>query len=199
MDDPLISIAECARNIGINKSTLSRQIKSGLIRSHDGAVRLSEVLEDRANNIDKAIWANRTKDKSPPAGAPLHAMTPDAEALHATLDDETDESDDDEVITDDGAMPLGVAKALKETYLARLRRLEFQQKSGRLVDADAAKKAVFDLSRQDRDSWSNWPSRVSPLIAAELGVDQVKLAVVLEKHVREQLAERAQPTLRLAG
>lgn len=199
MDDPLISITECARNIGINKSTLSRQIKSGLIRSHDGAVRLSEVLEDRANNIDKAIWANRSKDKSTPTGAPLHATTPDTEALHATLDDEADESDDDEVITDDGAMPLGKAKALKETYLARLRRLEFQQKSGRLVDADAAKKAIFDLSRQDRDSWSNWPSRVSPLIAAELGVDQVKLAVVLEKHVREQLSERAQPTLRLAG
>jgi hypothetical protein len=48
-------------------------------------------------------------------------------------------------------------------------------KSGRLVDAEAAKKAVFDLSCQDRDSWANWPSRVTPLIAAELGVDPVNL------------------------
>lgn len=72
-------------------------------------------------------------------------------------------------------------------------------KSGRLVDAEAAKKAVFDLSCQDRDSWANWPSRVTPLIAAELGVDLVNLAVILEKHVREQLAERAQPALRIAS
>ena len=91
------------------------------------------------------------------------------------------------------------ASRRKENYLARLRQLEFEIKSGKLVDADAAKKAVFDLSRQDRDSWANWPSRVAPLIAAEMGVDLVKLAVVLEKHVREQLAERAQPALRIAS
>jgi hypothetical protein len=200
MDDPLISIGKCAREIGLNKSTLSRQIKAGLIRSHDGSVRLSEVLEDRANNIDKSIWANRSKDKSEPSPAPLHATVPVAEVLHATPDDEEDDAPDDaEVIVDGEAMPLGKAKALKETDLARLRRLEFEVKSGRLVDADAAKKAVFDLSRQDRDSWTNWPSRVSPLIAAELGVDQVKLAVVLEKYVRDHLAERAQPALRLAS
>lgn len=91
------------------------------------------------------------------------------------------------------------AQRRKENYLARLRQLEFEIKSGKLVDAEAARKAVFELSRQDRDSWANWPSRVAPLIAAELGVDLVKLAVILEKHVRDQLAERAQPTLRMAG
>lgn len=199
MDDPLISIAEAARKVGVNKSTLSRQVNSGLIRSHDGSVRLSEVLEDRANNIDKSIWANRSKVKSEPSPPPLHATGPVAETLHATPDDEDDADDATEVIVDGGAMPLGQAKALKETYLARLRRLEFEVKSGRLVDADTAKKAVFELSRQDRDSWANWPSRVAPLIAAELGVDLVTLAVILEKHVRDQLAERAQPTLRLAS
>jgi hypothetical protein len=194
VDDPLISISEAARKVGINKSTLSRQVKSGAIRSHDGLVRLSEVLEDRAKNIDASIWANRDKRRAPDA---LHATATPLVSLHATPEDDGD--DEAEVIVDGEAMPLGKAKALKETYLARLRRLEFEVKSSRLVDADAAKKAVFDLSRQDRDSWANWPSRVAPLIAAELGVDLVKLAVVLEKHVREQLAERAQPTLRIAS
>jgi hypothetical protein len=195
VDDPLISIAEAARKVGVNKSTLSRQVKSGAIRSYAGLVRLSEVLEDRAKNIDASIWANRSKGRAPNA---LHATVPEPDALHATSHDD-DDDDDAEVVIEGKAMPLGKAKALKETYLARLRRLEFEVKSGRLVDADAAKKAVFDLSRQDRDSWANWPSRVAPLIAAELGVDLVKLAVVLEKHVREQLAERAQPALRIAS
>jgi hypothetical protein len=197
--EPLISIAAAAREIGLNKSTLSRQIKAGSIRSHGGFVRLSEVLEDRANNIDAAVWENRQKTS---AAAPLHATlhaTPDP--LHATADDDDPEADDEvgTVLIDGVALPISKAKALKETYLARLRKLEFEVKSGSLVEADVVHRAVFDLARQDRDSWSNWPARVSPLMASELGVEQVTLAVVLEKYVREQLAERSQSALRIAS
>lgn len=206
MDDPLIGIREAARQIGINHSTLSRQVKAGLVRSHEGMVRLSEVLEDRANNIDNSLWAHRKKAGAGVAAEVVHAPSAaPAEVVHAPLADNAaeydpeDEDDGAEVIVDGAAMPLGEAKALKETYLARLRKLEFEMKSGRLVDADAARKMVFELSRQDRDSWTNWPSRVAPLMAAELGVDLVKLAVILEQYVREHLTERAQPTLRLAS
>lgn len=199
-DDALIGVTQAARELGLSHSTLSRQVKAGLIRSHDGKVKLSEVLEDRANNIDASIWQARKKPGAADDGHSVHAPT---EAVHAPAGSvhapsNTDDADD-VVFVDGEAMPLGKAKALKETYLARLRKLEFEVKSGTLVDAETVKKAVFDLSRQDRDSWANWPARVSPLMAAELGVDQVKLAVVLEKYVRQQLAERAQPALRLAS
>lgn len=213
MDDPLIGIREAARKIGINHSTLSRQVKAGLIRSHDGLVKLSEVLDDRATNIDNSLWAHRKKDGGAAAAEVVHAPPQADDVVHAPVEasaevvhappagdeGEDDEDDDAEVIVDGKAMPLGAAKALKETYLARLRKLEFEMKSGRLIDADAARKMVFELSRQDRDSWTNWPSRVAPLMAAELGVDLVKLAVILEQYVREHLTERAQPTLRLAS
>jgi hypothetical protein len=196
VDDELISISEAARKIGLNKSTLIRQVQSGKIRSHNGKVRLSEVLEDRAANIEEAIGGGAKSPSDRPATGAMHAP------VHASFDDASDDGDAVEasmVIVDGQAMPLGKARALKETYLARLRKLEFEVKSGALVDAEAAKKAVFDLSRQDRDAWANWPSRVAPLIAAELGVDLVKLAVILEKHVREHLAERTQPALRIAS
>lgn len=217
VDDPLVGIREAARKIGINHSTLSRQVKAGLIRSHDGLVRLSEVLEDRANNIDNSLWAQRKKDSVAGGDKVVHALLDPGKVVHAPAGDddgalhappadealfggtEGDEDDETVVIVDGKAMPLGKAKALKETYLARLRKLEFEMKSGRLVDADAARKMVFDLSRQDRDSWTNWPSRVAPLMAAELGIDLVKLAVILEQYVREHLNERAQPALRLAS
>jgi transposase-like protein len=45
----LISISEAARKIGINKSTLSRQVDSRAVRSHGGKVVLSEVR--RRNTI----------------------------------------------------------------------------------------------------------------------------------------------------
>jgi len=91
------------------------------------------------------------------------------------------------------------AQTRKENYLAKLRELEFEVKSGRLVDGEQVQKAVFDIARVERDAWVNWPSRVAPLIAAEIGVDAVALGVALERHVREHLAERAEPRLRLAS
>jgi hypothetical protein len=189
MDDDLISISEAARKIGLNKSTLIRQVKSEKIRSHNGKVRLSEVLEDRAANIEEAIGGGV---KASLGAEPMHA------SVHASTDDAAngDIDDDAQIIVDGEAMPIGKAKALKETYLARLRKLEFETKSERLIDADTAKKMVFELSRADRDAWTNWPAQVSPLIAAELGVPLVALAVILEKYVRQHLSERGDPTLR---
>lgn len=200
-DDELVSIAEAARRIGLNKSTLSRQVKAGIIRAHDGKVRLSEVLEDRANNIDASLWAKRSKPSSAPrAAAEASAVHAPLAELHATDAGDDPGTDDLETVLVDGkALPIGKAKALKETYLARLRKLEFEEKSGRLVDRDAVEKALFSLAREDRDALVNWPARIAPLIAAELGIDQVKLAVILEKYIREHLAERADPELRLAG
>ena len=186
-DDDLISIGAAAKAIGVNKSTLSRQIKAGSIRSHGGKVRLSEVFEDRAANIDL------TQSRRKPAGA---ARGP----IDATISpsDATDpESDATDVLLDGRLVSFAEAQRLKENYLGRLRQLEFETKSGRLIDADVAKARVFELARQERDALVNWPARVAPLIAAELATDQVALAVALEKHVRQFLAERSEPRLRL--
>lgn len=182
-DEPLITISAAALEIGVNKSTLSRQIKSGAIRSHDGKVKLSEVYEDRAKNIDAAIWSNRPK-KSSSGSSSSH------DQLHAT-EAEGDDDGQDTIEIDGKVLDINSAKALKETYLGRLAKLKFKVESGALVEADAVHRAVFELSRQDRDAWSNWPAQVSPLMASELGIDQVALAVVLERYVREHLTERS--------
>lgn len=183
-DEPLISISDAAKRIGVNKSTLSRQIKTGSIRSHRGKVLFSEVLEDRAANID-LTHSRRTAGAGP---------------VSVVVDDNGADFDESDQVEVDGVLlPFSGAQRLKENYLAKLRKLEFEIKSGVLIDADAARSAVFALARGDRDSLMNWPARVAPLIAAELGCDQVALAVVLEKHVRNHLSERANPELRIKG
>lgn len=188
-DEPLISIAAAAREVGVNKSTLCRQIKSGAIRAHDGKVKLSEVYEDRAKNIDAAIWSNRPKKPAP-----------QGQTLHATAGADEEDADQDTIEIDGKVLDINSAKALKETYLGRLAKLKFKVESGALVEADAVHRAVFELSRQDRDAWSNWPAQVSPLMASELGIDQVALAVILERYVREHLTERSRSApLRIAS
>jgi hypothetical protein len=97
----------------------------------------------------------------------------------------------------DADISFAEAQRRKEAALARLRELEFEQKSGRLCDVAIVHSEVFAIARAERDALMNWPSRVAPLLAAEFGIDQVRLAVSLERHIRQFLTERSDPQLRL--
>lgn len=178
----LVSIRAAARELAITPSTLIRQVASGQIRSHDGKVRISEVVADRAANVD----ATRSHRRKPTVSAP--DSSPDSSGPDATAP-----------AAPDAPSPFHLARTDKEAWTARLRRLEFEQKEGRLVDAERVRTSVFAIAREERDAWVNWPARVAPLMAATLGVDAVALAVELERHVRDHLSERALPRLRLAG
>lgn len=126
--DPLISISAAAAQIGVDKSTLAKQVRQGAIRSHDGKVRLSEVLADRADNIDLGRSKRRQgviDEPSSTTPAPV-AGSDDAES------DEDDEAHGP-VEVDGAPMSYADARALKETYLAWLRKLEFDTKRGDLA------------------------------------------------------------------
>jgi hypothetical protein len=159
--EPYIKVAEAARNLGITRQVLSRQVKAGQVRSRGGKVRLSEVRADRAAHV------------APRPGA---AGDADEDATNGELTD---------------TVTTAEAKRHKEIELARLRRLDRQSREGELVLASVAHDAVFRCAREDRDALMNLPARIAPLIAAELGVDAGRLLVALERHVREFLAGRA--------
>jgi hypothetical protein len=48
---------------------------------------------------------------------------------------------------------------------------------------------VFDLARRERDAWIGWPPRVAANMAAELGIDPHRVEQVLDRYLREHLAE----------
>lgn len=87
---------------------------------------------------------------------------------------------------------LAEATRAKETWLARLRRLEYEQKSGALAEVSTAQRVVFDLCREQRDAWLAWPSKVAPLIAVDLGVND-RLATLPGEYAYEQLRELGEP------
>jgi hypothetical protein len=78
-------------------------------------------------------------------------------------------------------------KTAHELYKAQLTQLALQEKKGQLIHKDMVKAQVSQLSRQVRDSWMNWPSRVSALMAAELDIEEHELHIILERYVREHL------------
>jgi transposase-like protein len=91
-EEPLVSLAEAARNIGVHRSTLSRQTASGQVRNWGGKVRVSEVVADRAANVKPPVrQAQQRVGQSPDIQSvhaphlPLHAPI---QPTHAPIDRE---------------------------------------------------------------------------------------------------------------
>lgn len=84
------------------------------------------------------------------------------------------------------------SRAIKEAYLARLAKLEYEEKSGALVRTDSVKLAWFNLLRVLRDRALNLPDRLAPLLAAE--TDPKRVRDLLEAELRQILNDVADTT-----
>lgn len=86
------------------------------------------------------------------------------------------------------------ARRIKEVYLALLNRLEYEKKSGALIELDVARNVLFDEGRRARDAWLAWPSNFGALIAADLGIDAAdRVTEVLVKYVHKQVSRLGEP------
>lgn len=94
-----------------------------------------------------------------------------------------------------GGLSFAQARTAHEATKAHLAKLRLQRMKGEVVDRTNAIALVFQLAREERDSWLNWPARVAALMAAELGIDAHTMQKVLETHVRAHLASLAEPRL----
>ncbi len=73
------------------------------------------------------------------------------------------------------------ARAVREHYLARLAKLEFEEKVGSLVSKDEVKIAQFNIDRQRRDAMLNIADRVCAAIAAEIKDQLVAAGVPVDR------------------
>lgn len=100
---------------------------------------------------------------------------------------------------DSGGMTMAKAAAADKAYSAQLKRVRLQQLKGDLVDRKAMTNHVFDLARKERDSWLQMPARKAANMAAELGVDAHEMEQVLERYIRDHLAELAEIKVDVSG
>ena len=178
------SIRAYARHRGVSDVAVLQAIKAGRIpKEPDGTI-------DQAK-ADLAWESSTSPDRQEPP-APKLRPVPGA-ALDSVQDILTEEG-----LPADGDVTFVQARTAHEIAKAHLARLRLQRLKGELVDSARAKALVFRLAREERDSWLNWPARVSALIAADLGVETHAVQKVMETHVRGHLAELAdiQPEFR---
>lgn len=85
------------------------------------------------------------------------------------------------------------ARCFKENYLGLMAQLEYERKSGSLVELDTATAILFEEFRAQRDAWLNWPTRVGPILAADLGVEADRVVETLTAHVHKHIAQLGEP------
>jgi hypothetical protein len=88
-----------------------------------------------------------------------------------------------------GAFDYARARAVRENYLARLAKIDFEERSGKLVSRDEVEIAAFNKFRTFRDGMLNVPDRVGAVLAADS--DPAKVHAILTAEIRRALLEFA--------
>ncbi|MCC6860066.1 MAG: hypothetical protein IT158_15970 [Bryobacterales bacterium] len=138
---PLLSLRAYAKHRGVSLAAVQKAIQSGRITPDaDG-----RIDSERAD----AEWGAKTRPGQRRARpAPATRQEP-AEAPATGID-------------------YFRARAIRESYLARLAKIEFEEKTGKLVSRDEVQVAGFTLGRTIRDHMMIIPDRVAAQIRSDL-------------------------------
>lgn len=181
----LVSQREYARMIGVSHVAVGKMVKGGVIPLVDGKIDPDVADRARRDNCDpsrvKGRTAAKTGRKSSKKKAPETRPTPEPPLPEGTDDEAT----------------LAAARLRGENLKNRKRQLEIDEAEKRLVDRARTVQTVFALARELREYWQTWPARVAPDMAAELGVSPKDCQRVLDRLVREHLADMADGKLRI--
>ena len=192
---------ELARQLGMSETAVRRAEKAGRIRREaDGAWDLAKVKAAWVSNTDQAQLRPAPPPERPGGRPPARRRTlkPVPEAALGAVRDTLREHGEPIAAGPGQAMTFMQARTANEVLKAQERRLRLQQMKGELVDRAQAVAQVFRLARDERDAWVNWPARVAAVMAAELEVDPHRMHTILERKVRDHLAELVEirPSLR---
>jgi len=154
-------------------SAVQKAIQSGRITTTpDGKIN-SDVAD-----VD---WKANTRQQHQPRAA--GAKAPDSTSVVAVREAEKTDS------AGAGGLEYFRARAVREGYLARLAKIEFEEKTAKLVGRDEVKVAAFTSARLVRDNLLNIPDRLAATLAAETDAEKVHQMLTVE--IRKALDELA--------
>ena len=80
-----------------------------------------------------------------------------------------------------------MSRAVRETYNAKLTRLDYEERTGKLLNAEDVAKEAFAVARRVRDRLLNIPSRMASVLASE--TDSKAIERLLSQELRIALEE----------
>lgn len=163
-----MNLLQYATDRGVEYTQLSKWAGQG--RFNSDALRKEKrswVVAD-PQELDRQVAAAKAPDRGGRGGAP---------AIDQALVQQQNQA---------AAIPsFAQSRAIREAYAARLTRLEYDQRSAKLVDKNELKMRLAKLHMALRDSLRTIPDRVAPIVAAE--TDQAKIHAMLLKEIGQAL------------
>ncbi len=135
----LITQAEFARQLEVSKPYIHKLVKKGIIKLRNGKVDTEQALAAMKANADPA---NALREESPSEVIPAVGNTA-------------------------GAVDFVTARTMREAFRAKLAKLEYEEKSGKLTDAGKVRNDAFKAGRIIRDELLAIPDRLADVLAAE--------------------------------
>ena len=165
MTDESVSLTEYSRVRGVTHEAVRKAVKVGrlsksVVFGPTGKARIIPAIADQEWVANTDSTQQRVPAVPPPRPAPEPEPEPASnEPRTATFQQ---------------------ARTLREAYMARLAKLEFEEKSGKLVQHEAVKNEAFKTARIVRDNLLNIPDRVAGELAAETNQFKVHQRLTLE-------------------
>ena len=187
-----LTIRGYARHRGVSHTAVRKALAAGRITTGPGGG-IDPVLADQ----EWATSTNLSKPRNSVTGVPKKRRAPDAPSdalgvpgLEEGLAPLSGEGGAPRLVSSYAA-----SRAAREAYLARLAKLDFEQRSGKLIDADEVRAQIFGLGRRLRDALLGLPDRLAPVLAGQ--ADQATVHQLLTEEIMVCLAElSAAPSLR---
>jgi hypothetical protein len=191
-----VSIRQFAKLDGCDDKLVRRAITQGkLPKSEDG--KLDPALAGTG-------WRKRNRNRPADADSAPIVRTPRTTAAKSAPSADEVESAADNLFAEEAEDFLtkvleghfadqAHAERIKENALAAKHLLAARKEAGNLVEIEAAEKILFDTQRSQRDAWLNFPTRIGPVLAAELGVEADKVVEAITAHVQQQLEDLGEP------
>ena len=174
-----LSIRKYAAHRGISHVSVLKAIKSGRIeKAADGSIDVATADVDWEKNTNPGQQASQHHHAAarpataPVSSSPLASVESIPESRSAA-----------------GSLDYSKARAVRENYLARMAKLDFEERSDKLMSRDEVEVAAFKKFRDFRDSMLNIPDRMASVLAAES--DPTRVHSLLSDEIRKMLTEFA--------
>lgn len=156
--DVPVSIRKYAQHRGVSHAAVQKAIRQGRIQlTSEGKVDVEQADRD---------WTRNTGPATPMRKSPVEPG----------------------ISTRPSAGPsFAQSRAVRELYMARLAKLEYEKQAGKLLYAEAVENALAIILRDTRDHLLALPDRLAEAVAVETNPAEVRN--ILSREVRETLLE----------
>ncbi len=181
-----LSIRAYAQHRGVSHTAVAKAIKAGRISVEpDGKIDPAKADAEwerntlPSQNLNTGVPKPATKVATPPVSTPISTAPVSTREVQVPLE------------TRAAAPDYQTSRAIREAYAARLAKLEFEERTGKLLNADEVKVKHFNLARLLRDRIQQIPRKVAPQIVAAVVAqpDQRVVEDLLMEAIREALEE----------